>query len=237
MAVLLHSFADDEFLWWKRRFSKKSLQIFQTKNRAKLAKVLDGKFDIILCDDGLEDKRLSESETILLDWGDSARKISDLIPCGKCRSLERDYSDFTFRLSCFGETPDVSFFISSIKPYSIWEKNLPEESSLNEKLSSKKIIAACGIGEPARFALDLKKAGYEVVKEIFSFDHSPYLAQILRKELRHGELPLVITEKDAVRIREKFSSMEKEKLARVFVALQEVSVSSKISEQIFSFTP
>jgi len=173
----------DENLWFK----KKGFEVF-TGNRFELCKKLDGKFDVLISDDGLEDRRLSQAFWICLTWGESAKKLRDIIPYGNCRSLWRDHSEIACVKKCAMEweeaakTADIVFSM---------EVALPKNS---------KIIALAGIARSHRFFEGLQKK-YTLEKKIECRDHSKNIQKNVMKALKLG-LPVVITEKDAVKLSE-----------------------------------
>lgn len=205
VAILCHEKAHDEFIWLKQQAPLAA--IYKTTNRFRLAKELDGKYDILIADDGFEDFRLSANEKIALEWGESACKIADLYPSGFCRSLKKDHPDVTQTLFCGKafKNPDLIFSISEIKNH------------LGEPLN-KSATALCGIGNPHRFFDDLQDFGAVIEKKIIRPDHDCLFERILKKELLHKK-PIVITEKDS-------SRLNPETLIQplVFVAKQKITV-------------
>jgi len=186
VAILCHTKAKDEFLWLQQEAPE--AKVFITNNRFRLTKELDGKYDILIADDGFEDFRLSASEKIALEWGECACKIADLYPSGFCRSLKKDHPDVTQTFLCGKafKNPDLIFSISEIKNY------------LGEPLN-KSATAMCGIGNPHRFFDDLQNFGAAIEKEIIRPDHDRHFEHSLKKELLHKK-PIVITEKDSSRL-------------------------------------
>ncbi len=205
VAILCHEKAHDEFIWLKQQAPQAA--IYKTKNRFRLAKELDGKYDILIADDGFEDFRLSAHHKIALQWGEFAHDIIDLFPSGYCRSLKKDHPDVTMTLYCGNSfiDPDLVFSISEIKN--------EQGDSLN-----KSATAMCGIGNPDRFFSDLQDFGITIEKKIIRPDHDRKFELMLKKELLLGK-PIVITEKDCCRL-----TLETRKIPLVFVAKQKLSV-------------
>jgi tetraacyldisaccharide 4'-kinase len=178
----------DENLWLK----KKGFEVF-TGERFELCKKLDGKYDILISDDGLEDRRLSHAFWICLTWGERAKNLRDIIPCGNCRSLWRDHPEIACVKKCAMEweneakTADVVFCME--KPKNYYGEILPENSE---------IIAIAGIASSHRFFEGLQK-NYTVTKKIKCKDHSKNIQKKAIRLLKLG-LPVIITEKDSVKL-------------------------------------
>jgi len=175
----------DENLW----FAKKGFEVF-TGDRFKLCKELDGKFDVLISDDGLEDRRLSHAFWICLTWGECAESLRDIIPHGNCRSLWKDHPEIGCIKKCAMEwessakTADIIF---SMKP--------PINASGEILPKNSEITAIAGIARSQRFFSGLQK-NYHIAKKIDCRDHFRIKKKVI-KALELG-LPVVITEKNAV---------------------------------------
>jgi tetraacyldisaccharide 4'-kinase len=213
VAILTHKIAWDETQWLAQQLP--NVSIFPSTNRYRLAHELDGKFDILLCDDGFEDSRLVGAYKIALRWGERAESIQDLIPSGKCRSLEKDHQNISLTLLCGNafEFPDVDFLITKIENE---ERMAPPQ----------KAIAMCGLGSPNRFFEDLKKKGIILSQKIALKDHSSLFAKRVARELTRGE-PIIMSAKDAVRL-----PMILQKNPLVFVAQQKVMMRDAVFAHI-----
>ena len=62
-----------------------------------------------------------------------------------------------------------------------------------------RVAAMAGIGNPSRFFQTVRDMGFVIEQEIFMPDHAAYEAATIKKKLRYPGLPLVMTEKDAVK--------------------------------------
>ncbi len=215
VAILCHSAAWDEFRMLRSEFGS---SVLKTRNRYRTARQIDGSFDVIVCDGGLEDTRFADADTFVLRWGESATSIADLIPSGNCVSLEKDHPGAReircLRLSenrCEREYPasdwSVSFGISTIRN----GKGTPLPRGA-------KCLIVTAIGNPERLAKDVEAKGICVTRRIFLPDHSKRFARILRPKL-NGEIPVVMTEKDWVRLPEKAKENPLLYLARERVSL------------------
>ncbi|MCL2102386.1 MAG: tetraacyldisaccharide 4'-kinase [Fibromonadales bacterium] len=176
----------DENLW----FAKKGFEVF-CGNRLRLCKELDGKFDILISDDGLEDRRLN-AFWICLTWGERAKSLQDIIPHGNCRSLWKDHPEIACIKKCAMEweeeakTADVVF---AMKP--------PVNANGDVLQANSEIIALAGIARSQRFFSGLQR-DYSIAKKIDCWDHFNVLKKA-ENALKLG-LPVVVTEKNAVRL-------------------------------------
>lgn len=186
VALLCHGAAWDEVLLLKEHLPQ--VDAFSTTNRARLAHRLDGRYDVILCDDGFEDSRLAGAKIICMDWGAPAETFMDLVPAGRCRSLLKDHPDVNLYLTCGSafKDPDVCFSLSTVRNAFGASPETP-------------VTLMCGLGDPSRFALDVKNFGISVVREIFFRDHSRKFAKEAARIIATGS-PVVMSEKDAVRL-------------------------------------
>lgn len=159
-------------VWISRNRWKSWLQISRTQN-----------YDLLISDDGLEDPRLDQAQTLLLDWGDG-RTWQDLLPLGRCRSLVKDHPQA--RILRVGE--DIHWKCTT--PRNFHGIELPQGST---------IMVLCGIGDPQRFLNDLRIMGYQIHTSRLLKDHSTEITRILAQLLAQTEHPIVITTKDAVK--------------------------------------
>jgi len=180
----------DENLW----FAKKGFEVF-TGNRFELCKKLDGKFDVLISDDGLEDRRLSHAFWVCLTWGERAEGLRDIIPHGNCRSLWKDHPEIGCVKKCTMEwekgakTADIVF--SMRPPVNANGEILPENSE---------IVAIAGIARPQRFFGGLQR-NYNIAKKMDCPDH--FNIQKKAEDALKSGLPVVLTEKNAVRLPER----------------------------------
>lgn len=211
VAILCHSKAKDEAEMLRRKLAgAPQVKVFTTGNRYRTAHELDRDFNIILCDDGFEDSRLTGATVIRLDRGDLPRHIRDLVPAGLNRSLEQDHDKPALIL----EEPDILFRIDSVR------------NSDGEACPENPDYSLCGIGSPERFVRDLATRGIKPVRHIAMPDHSPYLGQRLSKLLCQGST-VVITEKDSARL-----AAQTLKNRQVYIAYQETVVSASAQRAI-----
>ncbi len=189
VAVLCHSKAWDEFILLQQELQPLGATIIATKNRYATAKSITDKFDTILCDDGFEDTRFTGARYICLDWQEPPRSIADLVPAGKCRSLEQDHRNSQIiHIDCYGKDgalPDIHFSIESLTNYT------PENFLA--------ATAVCGLGSPERFIEDLRTFGINIEKTINRPDHDKHFLQAVQRELSQDK-HVVVSQKDACRL-------------------------------------
>lgn len=189
VALLCHSKAWDEFILLQQELQPLGATIITTKNRYATAKSITDKFDTILCDDGFEDTRFTGARYICLDWQEPPRSIADLVPAGKCRSLEQDHRNSQIiHIDCYGKDgalPDIHFSIESLTNYT------PENFLA--------ATAVCGLGSPERFIEDLRTFGINIEKTIIRPDHDKHFLQAVQRELSQDK-HVVVSQKDACRL-------------------------------------
>jgi tetraacyldisaccharide 4'-kinase len=177
------------------------------RDRAAAAQLLLARgVDVIIADDGLQHLRLARDfEIAVIDAG---RGVGNgyLLPAGPLRepALRLSTVDAVV-LNGEGGEGEESFGVAGVKRAFVmrltgdWLRTLAgtEEIMALSSLAGRRVHAIAGIGNPRRFFAQLAAAGLEVVAHAFP-DHHRYRAA----ELEFGdELPLLMTEKDAVKCR------------------------------------
>lgn len=204
IAILCHSCAYDEAILLKKQLTFAT--VLKTKNRYRTARRIDQDFDYIICDDGFEDSRFAGASTIRLDWETPPKKIGDLVPAGKNRSLPCDHEAPSAIFTCQSglarkvpeprkdeesSEPDIAFGIDNI------------ENSLGKDIREMNLHAnpyiICGLGDGERFASDVQALGIQATKTIFRKDHDKNFEKALRLPLKKG-FPVIVSEKDLVRV-------------------------------------
>ncbi len=178
----------DENLW----FEHLGFEVF-TEDRFEMCKKLDGKYDVLISDDGLEDRRLGHAFWVCLTWGESAKNLFDIIPFGNCRSLWRDHPEIACVKKCAMEWEE-----SAKTADLVFKMETPKNYCGATLLRNSEIIALAGIARSHRFFEGLQKK-YFIAKKIECKDHSVNIQKNVMQILKLG-LPIVITEKDAVKL-------------------------------------
>ena len=211
VAILCHSAAWDEFRMLQSKV--RGAAVLKTSDRFRTAKDLDGKFDIILCDGGLEDTRFVDADVFVLRWNERAKSLRDLIPWGSCVSLEKDHPE-ALTVTCSRSGGESSSFAASFT----LDRIVNYRGEALSRGTFAKIVT--GIGNPERLAKDVTDGGISVKQKVFLRDHSKSYAKRLRQELSE-KLPIVLTEKDLFRLDDR----EKEN-PLLYVAKERVQINS-----------
>jgi tetraacyldisaccharide 4'-kinase len=179
----------DEDRWLEQQCG---VPIFRGRSRLRLCSELDGRFDLLLSDDGLEDRRLAHALWLRLDWGERAERIADLVPHGGCRSLGSDHPEVRWTVRCAMEdAPEAS------SADLVFATTMPR-NALGEAPKGP-VVALGGIFPPERFFRGLARLGLDVAQCVARPDHDRnFSAAVMR--LRSRGLAVAITEKDAVRL-------------------------------------
>ena len=177
--------------------------------------------DVIVLDDAFQHRRLARSLDVVavnMSGPESVREFLEgkLLPLG----LFREYRDaalgraqalvFADRRVC------DSFPALDVRVMSVVPKGLPVFRSCllsrgvysletDQPLPPGEIVAFCGIARPEGFFESLEKEGFRIRASAVFPDHHLYSQRDLEKvRAPHPGLPLVCTEKDAVRISRRF---------------------------------
>lgn len=144
--------------------------------------------DVLLSDDGLQHYALRRDiEIAVLD---TERGLGNgwLMPAGPLRepSWRLDTVDFVVR------NGDASGFL--LEPLGLQAVRGAQQQELSA-FRDQRVHAVAGIGNPQRFFKALRERGMEVIEHPFGDHH-----QFSREDFQlHGDLPILMTEKDAVK--------------------------------------
>ena len=159
--------------------------------------------DVVICDDGLQHYRLARD--IEIEVVDAARRYGNglLLPAGPLREPVERAQECDFRVVNQGAASADDVMDCG---FGQWAMRLridtaqPLAGGRSRSLATfagQRVHAVAGIAHPQRFFGMLRAAGIGVVPHAFA-DHHAYQAQ----DLRFGsELPVLMTEKDAVKCR------------------------------------
>jgi tetraacyldisaccharide 4'-kinase len=173
-------------------------------DRVAAAKLLeDNHCDIILSDDGLQHYALGRDLEIAVVDGQRGLGNGWRLPVGPLReSVDRltgvdwivvNSPKANFTLPRFDSLIYVSMNVTSQQPIELMSNAVKPISTL----IGKKVHAVAGIGNPERFFTMLKSLGVEFIPHVFP-DHHAYQEQDFEF---NDELPVIMTEKDAVKCR------------------------------------
>ena len=155
--------------------------------------LIDAGCDIVVCDDGLQHRRLHRD--IEIEVIDGRRRYGNglLLPAGPLREPAERGKRCDFRVVNGGEAE-----------FGEWPMRLDADRAVPMRggrprpladFAGRRVHAVAGIGDPERFFAMLRALGIAVVPHAFP-DHHRYTAG----ELRFGnDLPILMTEKDAVK--------------------------------------
>lgn len=174
------------------------LMIDPDRSRAVQALLASEPLDLILCDDGMQHYRLARDlELVLID---AARGLGNgrCLPAGPLREPVERLEDVGAVLHN-GATVDPSGgFAFGLRPSALVNLRTDERRPLAHFPAGQALHAVAGIGNPQRFFNTLQGLDWQPVPHPFA-DHAQFNAQSLAFE---PPLPLVMTEKDAVKCRD-----------------------------------
>ncbi|MDX1677215.1 tetraacyldisaccharide 4'-kinase [Arsukibacterium sp.] len=144
--------------------------------------------DMIICDDGLQHYRLARDLEIVLVDGKRGFGNGLLLPSGPLRELPSRLASVDMVIANSGEVPqaDYQMQISGNEA-----KNLLGKAPLLPC----DVTLVAGIGNPQRFLLSARLAGFNVIGQRFFADHHQFTAT----DFAGISGPVLMTEKDAVK--------------------------------------
>ena len=164
---------------------------------------LEGKVDLILSDDGMQHYAMGRAAEIAVI--DASRGFGNgfVLPAGPLRepaSRLRNVSAAVINGDGFsGTLPDgLPVFHMRVEPSGFRRV----KDGAKADLRAGKVTALAAIGNPGRFYRTLSEMGFEPVRTISLPDHTPLTAKLIGELGIDPALPLVMTEKDAVKCRE-----------------------------------
>ena len=188
--------AGDEPLLLVQR-SGVALMIDPDRARAVQALLSAEPLDLILCDDGLQHYRLARDlELVLID---AVRGLGNrhCLPAGPLREpVERLQGVDALLYNGALNDPQEGYGFT-LRPRTLVNLRSGEPHALSHFPPGQALHAVAGIGNPQRFFMTLEGLHWQPVAHAFA-DHAPYSAELLNFS---PALPLVMTEKDAVKCR------------------------------------
>ncbi len=173
------------------------LVIDPDRGRAVRALLEGNQLDLVLCDDGLQHYRLARDlELVLVD---AARGLGNgrCLPAGPLREPAERLHD-SDALIFNGATADADgHFAMQLRPAALVNLASGVRTGLEHFPAGQALHALAGIGNPQRFFNTLEALDWQPQAHAFA-DHAHYSAEQLKFE---PALPLVMTEKDAVKCR------------------------------------
>ena len=174
------------------------LMIDPDRSRAVKALLDSEPLDLILSDDGLQHYRLARDlELVLID---NARGLGNgrCLPAGPLREPAERLSSVDGVLYNGAANDPPGGFAFQLKPTALINLVSGERQALDYFAPEQALHAVAGIGNPQRFFTTLEALHWRPIAHAFA-DHAPYSAEVLNFK---PSLPLVMTEKDAVKCRD-----------------------------------
>ncbi|MDR0276349.1 MAG: tetraacyldisaccharide 4'-kinase [Paucimonas sp.] len=153
--------------------------------------------DLILCDDGLQHYRLARDlELVLID---AARGLGNrrCLPAGPLREPVERLQEVDALLYNGAVADRDDGFAFSLQPTALVNLRSGERRPVDHFPAGQAVHAVAGIGNPQRFFNTLRGLDWKPVEHAFA-DHAVFSAEALAFS---PSLPLVMTEKDAVKCR------------------------------------
>ena len=173
------------------------LMIDPQRSRAAAALLAEEPLDLLLSDDGLQHYRIARDlELVLID---AARGLGNrrCLPAGPLREpVERLHSVDACLYNGAEQDPEGAFGFT-LQPGALVNLRTGERRALDHFPPGQAVHAVAGIGNPQRFFRTLEALHWRPVAHAFA-DHATYSAESLDFS---PVLPLVMTEKDAVKCR------------------------------------
>lgn len=151
--------------------------------------------DVVIADDGLQHYRLARDVEICVIDGVRRFGNGHLLPAGPLREPLRRLARVDLRV-CNGGTPQAGEYPMQLAGGEMATLDGGRWQELST-FAGRRVHAVAAIGNPARFFASLRDAGIEVIGHAFP-DHHAFVAS----DLAFGdELPVLMTDKDAVKCR------------------------------------
>ncbi|MCO7565803.1 tetraacyldisaccharide 4'-kinase [Pseudomonas sp. S 311-6] len=173
------------------------LMIDPDRSRAVQALLASEPLDLILCDDGMQHYRLARDlELVLID---AARGLGNgrCLPAGPLREPAERLLEADAVLYNGAEADRDNGFAFRLQPSALVNLRSGERCTLDHFAAGQAVHAVAGIGNPRRFFDTLQGLNWQPVPHPFA-DHAQFSAESLAFS---PPLPLVMTEKDAVKCR------------------------------------
>lgn len=173
------------------------LMIDPDRSRAVQALLASESLDLILCDDGMQHYRLARDlELVLID---AARGLGNgrCLPAGPLREPAERLHDADAVLFNGSRDDRADGFGFCLQPSALVNLRSGERHALDHFPAGQRLHAVAGIGNPQRFFNTLLGLNWQPVPHPFA-DHAQFNAESLAFS---PPLPLVMTEKDAVKCR------------------------------------
>ena len=181
------------------------LRVAVSRDRSEAIRLYSEKSKLILLDDAFQNPRVyRDHELVLIDASIPPEKVK-VFPSGHFRD---DFSALTRADTILLTRSDQISLLEKKRWIQILKKEAPgkkvfeshhKPSAVLPLLRKQKVGAFCGIGNPESFFRILRSSGYTVEKSFIWQDHHIFTEKDI-EFLKSWKLPLITTEKDAVRL-------------------------------------
>jgi tetraacyldisaccharide 4'-kinase len=151
--------------------------------------------DVVIADDGLQHYRLARDIELCVIDGERRFGNGRLLPAGPLREPRARLESVDFRV-CNGGVPGPGEVSMQLRGGTVRSLQDTSEQSL-AVFRGQRVHVVAAIGNPQRFFDSVRAAGIEIIPHAFA-DHHAFSAADLRFG---GALPVLMTEKDAVKCR------------------------------------
>lgn len=163
--------------------------------RAAHALLASEEVDLLLCDDGLQHRRLGRDLEIVVIDGKRRFGNGLLLPAGPLRSPLSRLKSVSYQVVNGGKADNLDGAVAmQFKPGRLVNLATAEEVEASDWQGDRHVHAVAGIGHPARFFATLRELGFDPIEHPFA-DHHPFVST----DLPWDDQPLIMTEKDAVK--------------------------------------
>lgn len=239
----------DEALMLNRRFP--NVPVLVGKNRHHASILGEGRFnpDLFLLDDGFQYRRIHKDFNIILWDAMSTLNEAQVVPCGRLREpLERlkianailltrcetaSEEQIDFWMNWLGK---IAPGIPIIKTQTLCDGLFLYDGRKSSVASGAEVYAFSAIGRPESFYAQLEAEGFKVKCKKEYRDHHRFSEEELEELLKESEnhnLPLVCTEKDAIKIKDEMA--KKMNISILRIKAVPVSGKSFLDELGFGF--
>jgi subfamily B ATP-binding cassette protein MsbA len=155
--------------------------------------------DVIISDDGLQHYALDRDVEIAVVDGQRGLGNGQCLPAGPLREPPSRLIEVDFVVVNGAEHPVLpsAAMAMQLVPHNLVHLLSDDVESLQTTRLGHTVHGVAGIGNPQRFFLALRSLGYEVIEHAFADHHSFTLTDLMFGD----SLPVIMTEKDAVKVR------------------------------------
>ncbi len=168
----------------------------------------------------------------MLPWGifreprEAALRRADAIVLSARRPIKAGTELPHIRAVAAGLPQGLPRFISSVRDQRV------EHTNGRVQLFPQAVCAVCAIANPGGFFATLEDSGYAVNERVVLADHSPRIAEVVEESLSRTALPIVLTEKDAVKLPETLRANARINVLRFDLHVEEKEVLDRLLGEV-----